>query len=270
MRCLTQQEAVQTTVDADTLRSEIRDNSVRVIDVRREEDYKQNHITNAINLPLANLLSDDSPDRFVKMVQQMGIDDETPVVVYDDTFGALASRVAWTLEYIGHSDVSLLDITYGKWKSMGLENDNEIPSPTTKSHSLNLKPDILATADYLEQSKEKERVVLLDNRERLNFLEQHIPGAINLPYRTLASSDKILKPENDMKRLLKNRGISADSEIITYCGSVGTLSGLAYYALKSVNMPNVKLYVRSFKEWKNLQKPIEKQEHANYWDLSAE
>ena len=44
----------------------------------------------------------------------------------------------------------------------------------------------------------------------------------------------------------------------------------AYYALKSVGLPNAKLYVRSFKEWKNLQKPTEKQEDANYWDLSAE
>jgi len=73
-----------------------------------------------------------------------------------------------------------------------------------------------------------------------------------------------------MKRLLQNRNISSDSEVITYCGSVGTLSGLGYYALKSIGMPNVKLYVRSFKEWKSLERPIEKQSDANYWDLSAE
>jgi thiosulfate/3-mercaptopyruvate sulfurtransferase len=73
-----------------------------------------------------------------------------------------------------------------------------------------------------------------------------------------------------MKRLLDNRRISGNSEIITYCGSVGTLSGLAYYALKSVGLPNVKLYVRSFKEWKGLEKPIAKQQDASYWDLSAE
>ena len=270
MCCLSQEKTVRTTIDADSLRSEIRDKSVRVIDVRREEDYKQNHIPTAVNLPLANLLSDDSPERVVKLTQSMGIDDETPVVVYDDTFGALASRVAWTLEYIGHSDVSLLDMTYGHWKSLGLENDADLPSIQSKTHSLNLRPEILATADYLEQSKEKEGVTLIDNRERLNYLEQHIPGAINIPYRTLASNDKIIKPKDEMKRLLENRNVSKDSEIITYCGSVGTLSGLAYYALKSANLPNVKLYVRSFKEWKNLEKPIAKQEHANYWDLSAE
>ena len=264
------QKTIKTTTDADSLRSEIRDKSIRVIDVRREEDYKQNHIPTAVNLPLANLLSDDSPERVIKLVNSMGIDDETPVVVYDDTFGALASRVAWTLEYLGHADVSLLEMTYGQWRSLGLENDNKIPEIQSKQHSLNLRPEILATSDYLDSAKEKAGTVLIDNRERLNYLEQHIPGAINIPYRTLASSDKILRPKEELRRLLDNRGVKEGSEIITYCGSVGTLSGLAYYALKSIDVPNVKLYVRSFKEWKNLEKPIEKQPDANYWDLSAE
>jgi len=268
MCCLT--ESGKITTDVDSLRSEIRDKSVRVIDVRREDDYKQDHIPTAVNLPLANLLSDDSPERVLKLINSMGIDNETPVVVYDDTFGALASRVAWTLEYIGHSDVTLLETTYNNWKSLGLESDSNIPEIQRKDHSMNLQPNILATSDYLESAKERDDVILIDNRERLNYLEQHIPGAISLPYRTLASKDKILRPKEDMKRLLENRGVTGNSEIITYCGSVGTLSGLAYYALKSVGLPNAKLYVRSFKEWKNLEKPTAKQEDANYWDLSAE
>jgi len=268
MCCLT--ESGKITTDVDSLRSEIRDKSVRVIDVRREDDYKQDHIPTAVNLPLANLLSDDSPERVLKLINTMGIDDETSVVVYDDTFGALASRVAWTLEYLGHSDVSLLETTYSNWKSLGLENDSQIPEIQSKEHSMNLQPDILATSDYLESAKKRDDVILIDNRERLNYLEQHIPGAISLPYRTLANKDKILRPKEDMKRLLENRGVTGNSEIITYCGSVGTLSGLAYYALKSAGLPNAKLYVRSFKEWKNLQKPTTKQEDASYWDLSAE
>ena len=270
MCCLSKEKTLRTIADADSVRSEIRDNSIRVIDVRRDEDYKKNHIPTSVNLPLANLLSDDSPENVVKLVNNLGIDDETPVVVYDDTFGALASRVAWTLEYLGHKDVSLLEMTFGKWSSMGLETDSKIPSYSSKNHSVKLHPEILSTADYLEESKERENVILLDNRERLNFLEQHIPGAVNIPYRTLGTPDRILRPKEDMKRLLENRGIKSNAEIITYCGSVGTLSGLAYYALKSINLPNVRLYVRSFKEWKNLKKPIVKQENAHYWDLSAE
>lgn len=258
------------TIDADHLRGQLRDNSIRIIDVRRAEDYKKDHIPKSVNLPLAELLADDSPEKVLKIAQNLGIDDQTPVVVYDDTFGALASRVAWTLQYLGHTDVSLLDMTYSQWKGLGLETETIETTPTSKTHSVKLQPEIMATADYLEKAKESKNVVVLDNRERLNYLEQHIPGAVNIPYRTLASEDKILKPKEDLKRLLKNRNIPEDAEIITYCGSVGTLSGLAYYALKSADYPNVKLYVRSFKEWKGLNKPIVKQEHANYWDLSAE
>ncbi len=268
MCCLT--NSTKITTDVDSLRSEVRDKSVRVIDVRREADYKQDHIPTAVNLPLAHLLSDDSPERVLKIVNSLGIDDETPVVVYDDTFGALASRVAWTLEYLGHSDVTLLETTFSNWKSVGLESDSAIPEVQSKEHSMRLQSDILATSDYLESAKARDDVILIDNRERLNFLEQHIPGAISLPYRTLATSDKILRSKEDMKRLLDNRGVTGDSEIITYCGSVGTLSGLAYYALKSAGLSNAKLYVRSFKEWKNLAKPTEKQQDASYWDLSAE
>ena len=268
MCCLT--DSVKVTTDIDSLRSEIQDKSVRVIDVRREGDYKQDHIPNSVNLPLATLLSDDSPERVLKLVNSLGIDDETPVVVYDDTFGALASRVAWTLEWIGHSDVTLLETTYGNWKSLGLEIDSLTPEISNKEHSMNLQSNILATSDYLESAKLRDDVILIDNRERLNYLEQHIPGAVSLPYRTLASNDGILRSKEDMTRLFDNRGISGDSEIITYCGSVGTLSGLAYYALKSTGLSNAKLYVRSFKEWKNLEKPTQKQADANYWDLSAE
>jgi len=113
-------QSVKITTDVDSLRSEIRDKSVRVIDVRREGDYNQDHIPNSVNLPLANLLSDDSPERVLKLVNSLGIDDETPVVVYDDTFGALASRVAWTLEWIGHSDVTLLETTYSELEIIGI------------------------------------------------------------------------------------------------------------------------------------------------------
>lgn len=261
---------MQITINADSLRTQIRDKSVRVLDIRKEEDYKQSHIPSAVNLPLANLLADDGPQKVLHLTQSFGIDDETPVVVYDDTFGALASRVAWTLQYIGHDDVSLLDITYGTWKKMGLETSTEQVSFNKKTHSLKLRPEILATADYLESVKGKKDTVLIDNRERLNYLDNHIPCAINIPYRMLASPGNILRPKEELKNLVQNRNISPNGEIITYCGSVGTLSGLGYYALKSIGMENVKLYVRSFKEWKSLDKPTESQRDANYWDLSAE
>jgi thiosulfate/3-mercaptopyruvate sulfurtransferase len=257
-------------VDHELLREGIKQNNIRIIDVRREDDYKAGHIKNSVNLPLAKLLNDDSVENIAKIAGELGISDDTPVVIYDDTFGALSSRVVWALQYIGHSDVKLLSVTFSQWKELGLDVTTEVPEIEKSTHSIKVQSDIMATADYLEKVKDKKNVVIIDNRERLNFLEQHIPGAINIPYRTLATDGKIIRTKESMRNLLKNRGISEDAEIITYCGSVGTLSGLAYYALKSIGIPNVKLYVHSFKEWKSLEKPIDKQENASYWDLSAD
>lgn len=262
--------AAPATRDVDFIQSGAKDGGIRILDVRRKEDYMRGHIPESVNLPLADLLSDDSPERVLGLMASAGIGDDTPVVVYDDTFGALASRVAWTMEYLGHDNVSLLETTYSGWNEMGLESQTGDIRPDPADPSMHLHDDILATSSYLESARERDGVVLLDNRERLNYLEQHIPGAINIPYRTLASDNGILRSPEDMRRLLDNRNISANSEIITYCGSVGTLSGLGYYALKSIGMPNVRLYVRSFKEWKSLEKPTDRQPDANYWDLSAE
>ena len=112
--------------------------------------------------------------------------------------------------------------------------------------------------------------MLIDSRERLNFLSEHIPEAVNLPYTMLRADGKVLSKSDDIRRLLQNRGIHENSELVTYCGSVGTLSGLVYYGLKLAGLKNVRLYAKSFKEWKALGKPKAEFKDANYWDLSAE
>lgn len=256
--------------DVETLRALIRKKIVRVVDVRRIEDYKKGHIPTAVSLPLANLLSNDSPEQIIKLLQNLGIYDEMPVVVYDNTFGALAARVAWTFQYVGHENTSLLEMTYTNWKNLGLEIENRINKFPETTHSLKLNQSIYADATYVESIQNNPDKVLVDSRERLNFLSEHIPSAKNIPYTMLGNGNHILRSVDELKRFVENRGIPQESEAITYCGSVGTLSGLAFYALKLAGIKNVKLYSKSFKDWKSLGKPKIEFKDANYWDLSAE
>lgn len=256
--------------DVETLRTLIRKKAVRVVDVRRIEDYKKGHIPTAVSLPLANLLSNDSPEQIVKLLENLGIYDEMPVVIYDDTFGALAARVAWTFQYVGHDNTSLLEMTYTNWKNLGLEIENRINKFPETTHSLKLNQSIYADATYVESIQNNPDKVLVDSRERLNFLSEHIPSAKNIPYTMLGNDNHILRSVDELKRFVENRGIPQDSEIITYCGSVGTLSGLAFYAFKLAGIKNIKLYSKSFKDWKSLGKPKIEFKDANYWDLSAE
>ena len=256
--------------DANTLQILIREKTVRIVDVRKEEEYQQEHIPTAVSIPLAHLLKKDTPEEVVNIMQNAGISDKMPVVVYDDTFGALAARVAWTFQYAGHINTALLEMTFSQWKNLGLPIEKKTNNFPRVEHSLNVNDEIHADSSYVDAIKEQPNKILLDSRERLNFLTEHIPGAKNIPYTMLGSNGSIFRNAEEIKRFIENRGISTDSEIITYCGSVGTLSGLAYYALKLAGVKNVKLYSKSFREWKSLGKPKEEFKDANYWDLSAE
>jgi len=256
--------------DADTLRPLIRKKAVRVVDVRKADDYKQEHIPTAVSLPLARVLENDTPEKILAIMEELGISDNMPVVVYDDTFGALAARVAWTFQYVGHSNTALLEMTFKQWKELGLETEKQAHTFPKAKHSLNVNKNIHADASYVEAAKSQPGKLLVDSRERLNFLTEHIPGAKNIPYTMVGSNGSILRKADELKRFIENRGITNDAEIITYCGSVGTLSGLTYYALRLAGFQNVKLYPKSFKEWKALGKPKEEFKDATYWDLSAE
>src|SRR5919205_102410 len=256
--------------DVHTLQILIQKKIARVVDVRKEEDYQQEHIPTAVSIPLAEILKKDTPQEIINILQNAGISDNMQVVVYDDTFGALAARVAWAFQYVGHTNTALLEVTFSHWKNLGLETDKNINTFPKTQHSLSINYDIHADASYIEMVKEEPNKILVDSRERLNFLTEHIPGAKNIPYTMVGSNGSILRKAEDLKRFIENRGITSDSEIITYCGSVGTLSGLTYYALKLAGFQNVKLYPKSFKEWKALGKPKEEFKDATYWDLSAE
>src|ERR671918_464272 len=254
--------------DVDILRTLIRKNAARIVDVRKEEEYREGHIPTAVSLPLSRLLSMDSPEGVISILESIGVSDKLPVVVYDDTFGALAARVAWTFQYVGHTNTALLEVTFSRWKDLELEVEKQINSYAKATHHLTINNEIHADASYVEDVKEHADKILVDSRERLNFLSEHIPGAKNIPYTMLGSNGTILRRPDEIKRFIENRGLPPDSEFITYCGSVGTLSGLTYYALKRAGIKNVKLYAKSFREWKSLGKPKEEFKDANYWDLS--
>jgi thiosulfate/3-mercaptopyruvate sulfurtransferase len=240
-----------------------------MVDVRKLDEYLQGHIRSAVSLPLSQILEKD-PSGIIDILKNLGITDTMPVVIYDDTFGALAARVAWTFQYVGHPNTALLEMTFSQWKGMGLETESKNNTFPKTEHTLLINHEIQADASYVDLAKEQENKFLIDTRERLNFLTEHIPNAKNMPYTMLRSDKNILRKPEEIRRLIENRGMSIDSEFITYCGSAGTLSGLAYYALKIAGIKNVKLYSKSFRDWKMLGKSKEEFKDANYWDLSAD
>ena len=254
---------------------------ILIIDVRAEREYVAGHIPDAISLPLTKILQVAGDDyKLSKTFGSFGIGHDTQCVFYDDAFGAVASRVAMALESVG-GRASLLDVTYTTWRRDHTPNMGEPRrlDPVTFSivdrSSLDTMLTDIKDVKTVSESNDTSNDILLDARERLNFLSGHIPGAINMPYTMFkdAENDKILRTPDDLSRIFKNRGLDPNRpiRIITYCGSSGTLSGLVYYALKQAGFASISMYANSFREWNSQEgRAVEVQEDANYWDLSAE
>ena len=63
--------------DIDTLRTLIKKNKVRVVDVRKRDEYLKGHIKTAVSLPLAELLSNDDPESIINILNNLGISNDT-------------------------------------------------------------------------------------------------------------------------------------------------------------------------------------------------
>ena len=63
-----------------------------------------------------------------------GVDQSTPVVVYDEQSGIRAARAFWFLEYFGHPRVQVLDGGFGAWLKAGLRVTRGFNAPGSRAN----------------------------------------------------------------------------------------------------------------------------------------
>ena len=237
---------------------------VRLVDARTAEEYAGGHIHHAVNLPAGDL--DVEAATAARLAGSLGISSDTPVAVYDDSFGTAAAKVAWSLEYAGHSSVSLLECTYSEWLKANREPVHAIPDVAPVEYTVNIRPGMVATMDDIKDTP----AILVDTRRRLDFLELHITGAVSVLHRAVSRPGAVLRDVSELLHLFGNRGIGVDSDVITYdAGPEGASSALVYYALKRAGLEKVRLYLASFGEWKDRGGATSTQPNAAYRDISA-
>lgn len=260
----------QVAVSPHELQSLLDKSEIKIIDGRERKEYDEGHIPGAISVTIQETIKAENPDRLVQLFASRGISRDDTVVVYDDTFGAYAARIAWNLAYLGYGKVRILDATFSMYRDLGYNTATDDSPTLPQDAKLEVKEEVLATVDYVESFVSEHKGHLLDVRERLNYLESHIPGASSVPWRTFSNNVKVFRDPERVEQILKGRGISKEDEIVTYCGGAGTLSSLAFYGLILAGYANVRLYAKSFIEWKSLGRPVDGVKDANYWDLSAD
>lgn len=198
------------------------------------------------------------PNALARKLGAWGIDESKQVVVYDDTFGAMASRLWWLLRWLGHESVALLDGGYPKWVREKKPVTPEAPVVHQTTFHPRVNNMLWVNADFVERARRDEAFVVLDARaeerfrgevEPLDKVAGHVPGAVNAMYEdNLDVSGEFLSAEELRERYLDLLDGVVPDQAIHMCGS-GVTACHNVLAMEHAGLPGARLYAGSWSEW---------------------
>jgi molybdopterin/thiamine biosynthesis adenylyltransferase/3-mercaptopyruvate sulfurtransferase SseA len=250
-------------VEAAWLASHIESPSFRLMDVRAELPdfeigYRWGHIPGAVHLDMHDLFTelDGVPGRLVgqstaeRVLGRLGLSRQTPVVVYDESFGPLAAQLAWLLAYYGQPDVQVLAGGWEAWEATGGPVSAEPVAPEPGLYVAEPDDTALATAHWVAAHLEHPGLVLLDTRTEAEYARGHLPGAPNLSYEESLSYNPTpgLRPSDELRRRFAEMGVTPEKEVVVYCQS-GARSAHTWLVLRHLGYPRVRNYEGSWAEW---------------------
>lgn len=188
-----------------------------------------------------------------------GIGVNKQVVVYDDSYGAMAVRLWWLLRWLGHPGVALLDGGYPKWVREHRPTTHEICAVECKGACASLpERSQYVDADAVARAMTDSDKLILDARpdrrfsgeyEPLDPVAGHVPGAVNWMFDENLDLDGTFMPPEALREnyqaLLKGRD---PSDVIHMCGS-GVTACHNILAMEVAGLSGSKLYVGSWSEW---------------------
>lgn len=248
--------------------------SLCLIDTRPAEKFARGHIPGAVHFDLYGLsLVDTTPAplrAFLSMMHHLfemrGVAADKEVIFYEDNSGMRAARGLWFLEYFGHESARVLDGGIAAWRQAGYPITTEAISPEPSRLEVRERRELLATVDDVLGSLGRQDVALIDARSDDEYMGRNIraarggaiPGAVHLEWTNNLDASGRFKPEQDLRRMYENLGVTPDKETIPYCQG-GYRSAHTYLALRLIGYPKVRNYLGSWREWGDrLDLPLEK------------
>jgi thiosulfate/3-mercaptopyruvate sulfurtransferase len=120
---------------------------------------------------------------------------------------------------------------------------------------------MLISSTELMKRIEKPDLILVDSRSYKEYLEGHIPGAVNLDFFSYHWSDTskngIKAFEKQMENLLSFLGVKNDKTVIFYDEVSGMSAARGVWTLMYFSHPHTSILDGGFKKWKSLGLPTE-------------
>jgi thiosulfate/3-mercaptopyruvate sulfurtransferase len=243
--------------------------SVRIIDMRTSLlEYLKGHIPNAVYLHFENLhipekgIPAQAPDRICLerlLGNSLSLSNHMWVILYSEQSNPNATLLAWTLDYLGHKKVGILNGGWEKWMSEKLPAIQEYPSLSPNKFFGKVIRETFAEKKWILDQLTAKNVVIVDARSPRQYSGEegeeirrgHIPGAKNVFWETTLEGDevKVWKKKEDLEKLFAESGVTKDKEVIVHCRT-GREASHVYFTLKYVlGFSRVRLYRGSWVEW---------------------
>ena len=198
-------------------------------------------------------------EKFVSRMRAMGIGDGHRVIAYDGAGIFSAARVWWLFRLMGKTDVAVLDGGLPKWKAENRPLEDMPPVMRDRHFTAQRNAGLVKDVTQVAATVKLRDAQILDARSPGRFSGQepevrpglragHMPGAINVHYRTLLNDDMTLKSADELEKVFKTAGVDLSKPAITTCGS-GVTAAIISMALERVGHRKHSLYDGSWTEW---------------------
>lgn len=198
------------------------------------------------------------PQVFARGMAEVGIGDDSTVVVYDDAGGVIAARLVWMLRALG-LEAAVLDGGLAAWmrEHPGEKLETGVVNPAPASFTESPWPDhLLATIDETQSAAADGSALVLDARtidryrgdaEPVDARPGHIPGAASLSCRDNVAADGTLLDVDTLRDRLTALG-AGERPVISYCGS-GVTACHTLLALEHAGFAPGRLYPGSWSQY---------------------
>jgi thiosulfate/3-mercaptopyruvate sulfurtransferase len=264
-----------TIIDTGSLAAAIGSAELAIIDCRfqladtawGEREYLAAHVPGAVYAHLDRDLSGTktgangrhplpNPSALAATLGRLGVGPDVQVVAYDQENGSFASRLWWMVRWLGHDAVAVLDGGFRKWQAERRPVSTGLVTLSPRAFTGAPRRDLLASVEEVASHLGDPSWRLVDaraperyrgDREPLDKIGGHIPGALNAPYTGNIDEHGVFKAGLQPALASAVDGVAPD-HVICYCGS-GVTACHDLLALERAGVTGVKLYVGSWSEW---------------------
>ncbi|TLP39404.1 sulfurtransferase [Arcobacter arenosus] len=255
---------------ADKLSIELEDlskviSSSKVIDARSSDLFLKGHLKDSVNLPATITYENKSkngkittPTKMQEIIQNLGINVNDSILIYDDGTFFDASRVFWSLEVYGFENVKLINAGFNELKKNSFEISKNPTKVKKSDYIVSINNKRLATKFSTQIATKNDSQIIIDARPEESYVGKksvakrfgHIPKAINIPagHNINDKGENLkLKTLDELKEVYKS--LDKNKKIVIYC-KIGRIASTNYFALRELGF-DVANYDASWKEWGN-------------------